>query len=173
MAAFQDDERTWERVDWRILRAGAVSLYHHRDLLESHAGWLEGHGYRVVTFDAAAWPNRVAALRNIGQALGFPSHYGRHPGDLNKCLGNLEVPDPGGLALVFMGFDAYHRADPLAAWHLLDNIEFRSRQFLLTGKRLMALAHSEDRDLRLPPVGGRHIARNWMERSRAHRGSAG
>lgn len=171
MAAFSDEDQTWNRVDWRLLQVGAVSLYHRSDLLDEHTGWLKGHGYRVVGMDAANWPDRAVALREIGRALDFPRHYTRHPGALNRCLGNLDLPDSGGLALVFHGFDAFHRADPLAAWQILDTVEYRSRQFLLTGKRLLALVHVADENLRLPPIGGRHIPRNWIERAERRRGA--
>lgn len=163
MATFKYEDSTWNHVDWRILQLGAVSLYWRQDLLDEHIAWLQEHGYDVHSFDAAAWQNEMAALVEIGRNLDFPDYYGRNLDALNECLGDIEIPEDGGVALVFRGFDAFYRTDPRTAWVLLDIIESNSRDFLLFGHRLIALVQSDDWQFRIESVGARSVLWNPME----------
>jgi len=51
-----------------------------------------------------------------------------------------------------------------SVWHILDIIACRSRGLMLLGRRLMALVHSDDRNLRIKPVGARPVLWNSTER---------
>jgi len=53
MGVFSGDD--FNRLDWRLLQNGAVSLYYRATVLEADIAWLAEHGYCVHEFDCAAW----------------------------------------------------------------------------------------------------------------------
>lgn len=54
---------------------------------------------------------------------------------------------------VFDHYDVIAVQLPHVAWHFLDIIAINTRTHLLFGRRLLALVHSDDRDLTFSPVG--------------------
>ena len=73
------------------------------------------------------------------------------------------MPEAGGLAVILERLDAYVAAtDRGEAWALLDVFEGASRHFLLTGRRLVVLAQSEEL-LQLDAVGARSVVWNPKE----------
>ncbi len=101
--------------------------------------------------------------------LQFPDYYGKNLNALNDCLSDLEIPDRGGVVLVFFAFDSFAEKFPDFAWGLLDIIAGRSRVFSLKGKRLMALAQSVDPKLEMNPIGACPVLWNpdeWLNEKR-------
>jgi RNAse (barnase) inhibitor barstar len=169
MAVFKDNE--WrERLDWNLLLNGACTLYYRPEILAQDEAWLREHGYEVHVFDCASWTSEDAFHEQISRDLGFPDYYGRNLAALNDCLAEMNVPDEGGLALRFNRFDLLAQTLPEFAWHVLDNIEEKSRMHLLFGHRLIALVQSDNPRIQFKPVGARPIVWNWKEQVNRLRG---
>ena len=152
-------------LDYELLRHTPVSLYFSRQILDQHVAWLRDHEYLVRPFDCSGFASEEDFHAEASRVLGFPDYYGRNLAAFSDCLCSIEVPEAGGTALVFRGFDAFFRVSPECCWHVLDIIACWSRSFLLTGRRLLALVHSDDPQLRVGPVGARPVLWNGAERA--------
>ena len=51
----RDDALIWQRLDWLLIRNGAVALYCRPSVLEQDVGWLERYGYRVFEMQCSGW----------------------------------------------------------------------------------------------------------------------
>jgi RNAse (barnase) inhibitor barstar len=157
------------RLDFDLLRESPATLYRSRDVLAEHVAWLRRHGYTVHEFDCSGWSSEADFHDAAIRSLGFPDYYGRNLDAFNDCLCGIEVPAEGGTALAFRSFDVLHRLSPERAWHVLDVVARRSRFFLLTGCRLMALVQTNNPGFRVEPAGARPVLLNGDERSREMR----
>jgi len=186
MAAFDDTLEDSHRLGWHILSRGGVSLYFRRAVLRGDMAWLTAEHHDVTEFDAATWLSVGAMHDDLSRRLASPAYYGRNFHALRDCLENdLAVPDRGGRALVFVHYDAFVRgagADPPdppgqgAAGGVMDHVVGASRHFPLTGRRLLALAQSDDPHLRFGPLGGMHADWNekeWLNANRVERQTTG
>jgi RNAse (barnase) inhibitor barstar len=152
-----------DRLDFRLLSESAVLLYFSREVLAKHLDWLRQHGYRVHAFDCSGWGGEENFHTAVSRSLEFSGYYGRNLNAFGDCLGTINIPEDGGTALVFLSFDAWFARSPAACWHVLDIIAIQSRSFLLTGRRLLALVHSEDREIGIKPVGAQPVNCHWTE----------
>lgn len=154
-----------DRLDWYLLQNGPAVLYFSRSVLAEHAAWLRRHHYGVHQFDCSADDTEDDLHREIGKALGFHGYKRSHLDAFNDFLSQLEIPQEGGLALVFAGFDAVWRKSPDRLWTMLDIIADNARRFLLTGMRLLTLVQSDDEGIgtKLKPVGATRIGLNMVE----------
>jgi RNAse (barnase) inhibitor barstar len=169
MAAFGDDPRDRERLDWRLLQNGAVALYHRTSVLRQDAEWLRQEGYRLYELDAGDWNTAVAFYRDAKRVLGVPPQYGDNLAILIDALSELDVPADGGVALQFRRYDACARAQRPLAQTVLDLIESTSRRFLLTGRRVLGLVQSDDPRLKFERVGAVPVVwnpREWLDSAR-------
>ncbi|MCI0570066.1 MAG: barstar family protein [Myxococcaceae bacterium] len=162
MPSFRNVPEEWARLDFRLLQNGACHLYWRSSILEEDTRWLEQNEYVVRRFDCALWTDEPAMHQALAQALGFPDYYGRNLNALNDCLPDVCGTESECLALRFEHFDSFVRRHPDVAHAVLDVIETASRRCLLWGARLLALAHSEDPHLTLPPVGASAV--DWNPR---------
>jgi RNAse (barnase) inhibitor barstar len=151
------------RLDFELLRESAAALYFSRGVLAEHTSWLRGHGYVVHDFDCTGWAGEEGFHNAVACDLRFPDYYGQNLAAFNDCLCSVDITEEGGLVLVFTGFDRWHATAPDCAWAVLDIIARWSRFFLLEGKRLLALVQSDDRGIRLPPVGAQPVLWNRSE----------
>lgn len=69
-----------------------------------HAGWAFAH------LDGWTHPTRAEVLAALGEALGFPDHYGANLDALHDCLRDL----PGPTVLLWDGWGPLARADAAA-----------------------------------------------------------
>ena len=173
MAVFEDVQEEWNRLDFQLLRDHPVTLYHKPAVLDDDLGWLQAQGYAVHRFTASAWSTLEDFHAEVSKALKFPAHYGRNLDAFRDCLSELKVTREGGLVLVFVGFDEFHRRYPEQASHVLDIIAGRSRHALLFGRRLLAVVQSSDPRLQLSPVGSTPVGWNRREWSTKDRGLQG
>jgi hypothetical protein len=169
-APFRDDPSARERLDWRLLQHGAVTLYHKRPILEAHSAWLRQMGYRVYGFDCSRWDSARAMHEDLKRVLGFPAHYAHNLASLIDTLAELEVAPDGGCALQLLRYDAFAGRDRELAQTLLDLVETTSRGFLLTGRRFLALVQSDDARIKFERVGARPVNWNPQEWTDADRG---
>ncbi len=152
------------RLDFELLRESPVSLYFSREVLAEHVAWLREQRYTVHAFDCSGWASEDDFHRVVGPALGFPKYGGRNMAAFKDTLCLADIPKDGGLVLAFSSFHRFHERFPEPAWHALDIIAHWSRFFLLTGQRLLAMVHSDDRDIQIRPVGARPVLWNATER---------
>jgi hypothetical protein len=158
-----------ERLDWRLLQNGPVTLYHRLEILAEDIAWLRQHGYEVHQFHCADWPSEDAFHADVSQKLSFPDYYGRNLHALNDCMSDLPVPDAGGTVLQFNRFDLFVAGFPEFAWNILDIAAHNSWWFLMQGSRLITLLQSDDPRLKFERVGGHSVlwnTREWLDKSR-------
>ena len=170
MASFSRDPSDLSRLDLRLLKDGAVTLYFRAPVLEADVTWLREHAYAVKEFDCREWSDEEAMHRALAKAFSFPDYYGMNLDALNDCLSEVEVPADGGLAIVFSRFDAFvSRCRKEVAHGLLDLLADHSRQVLLFGYRLVVLVQSDDPRIAFEPVGATPVRWNtseWLDKNR-------
>ena len=156
-------------VGLKLLQNGAVGLYFRRQVLAEDIEWLKEHDYRVDTFECSVWLSESEMHEALSCGLQFPDYYGRNLAALNDGISDIEVPEEGGRVLVFNRYDSFAARVPHVAWSVLDLMEFRSRQFLLFGRRSMILVQSDDPEISLELGGGCSVMwdpREWLRSSR-------
>jgi len=160
--AFRDDPVERERLDWRLLESGAVTLYHRPTILSEDSAWLRANGYRLHVLEAIHWTSGRAFFEGLYPALGLPDHFAKNLAGWLDALAELDLPPSGCLALEFRHFDSFARADRQLAQAVLDAIESTSRRLLLTGRRLIALVQCDDARIRFERIGA--VPVNWNPR---------
>lgn len=173
MAFFKRKEKApdeTQRLDWKLLERGAIALYHKSSVLSADIGWFRQQKYVIHELNGAEWTTPDAFHGDVQRGLGFPEYYGKNLASWVDCLPEIQVPDEGGVVLVFRRYDVFAKAHPSLAQTILDSIESTSRRFLLTGRRLIALVQSEDPRLRFERVGALPVTWNPREWTDADRG---
>ena len=108
----------------------------------------------------------------LASSLDFPDCFGRNLDALNDCMSDVASGDYGwrneatGLVIVLYRFDAFSRADGVAAHALLSIIARSARSAMLIGNRFLCLAQSDDARLSLQPVGETPVEWNdheWLD----------
>ena len=161
-----------ERLDVQLLQSSAVTLYHKHNVLAQDVACLQQFGYRVYALDAAPWKSAADFHGEAKRVLEFPEYYSSNLASWIDCLGELNVPDEGGVVIQFRHFDAFAKVDPQFAHTLLDSIESASRRFLLGGYRLLALVQSDDPRIRFERIGAVPVnwnPREWLDADRGLR----
>jgi RNAse (barnase) inhibitor barstar len=106
---------------------------------------------------------------SLKDALSFPSYYGRNLNALNDCMcEDLQVPDAGGLALVLRHYAngpgaVLDSKGMSGAEIVLDIFARASRYYMLTGRRLITLAQSDDPTVHFDYLDGVSATWNWRE----------
>jgi hypothetical protein len=178
MAAFTQEDISENRLDWKILRDGGISLYWRREFLEQDIVWFSQQSYQVFRFDCGLWVSREEMHTDFLRTLNFPAYYGRNLDALSDCLGDLPVPSTSGTALALIRFDAYlkgagaHRvaAGRREAEMVLDVLAEASRRFLLTAKRFLVLVQTDDTRIQIDNLGCISAQWNWREWQNKNRG---
>ena len=155
MAPFSENDS--DRLDWHLMQNGAITLYFKTAILEDDLAWLRDHGYRIETIDCE---DVVAFCRQMSVALRFKENFGydNWTGNLNalndafRCLG---IDPEAGLVFCFLRYDRLQAADRHVGQGVLDLIEYHSRDYLLLGRRLLALVQSDDTRIQFNPLGAR------------------
>lgn len=163
------DREDLNRPDWEIFQNGWVVLYWRPEILEGDIDRLVAHGYKMFPFDCERWFAPVDALSDLGTRLAFPDYYGHNLDAFNDCLGDIDVPVAGGVALVLRHYDrfAVHQRD--AAQAILEICAGNARRFMLFGQRLATLVQSDDPALSFSPVGATPVMwnrREWLNKNR-------
>ena len=169
MAAFSTDEREWQRLDLRLLQNSPVALYHRPALLDEDLTQIRSQGYTIDEFDCSKWRTEADFHAEVAVRLAFPGYYGRNLDAFNDCIGDLEVSDSGGRAIVLRRYDSFVRCESRSSQHILDILASASWHCLLFGRRLLTLVQSDDPRIQFEPVGA-HPAlwnpREWMDKDR-------
>ncbi|WP_081471832.1 barstar family protein [Gemmata obscuriglobus] len=161
------------RVDRQVLLNGPVALYGPAERLRRHVAALESYGYRCPAFDCGEWASEADMHREVAARLEFPGYYGRNLNALNDCLGDIDIPEAGGVALVLWRFDQFARRPGVRAWDVLDVIANASWVHRLYGRRLLGLVQSDDPELHFASVGARPVMWvSWEAHKPAEPGAA-
>ena len=170
MVAFNQQDKHGNRLDWKILRDGSITLYWRRELFDEDLDWFRQQHYQVFSFDCERWASTEEMHADFQRTLSFPAYYGRNLDAFNDCLGDLPVPDTGGMAVALTRFDAYAKgpgATPIASGRpeaeiVLDLLARASRHFLLTGRRFVTLVQTDDPRTRFDSLGC--VSAHWNQR---------
>ena len=157
MAAFSTDQSEWQRLDLRLLQNSPVALYFRPGVLNEDTAWLRAEGYQIDEFDCATWHAEPDFHTDIAARLAFPDYYGRNLNAFNDCIGDIEVPDAGGKAIVFRRFDLFAQRQPRVAQVILDIMASASWHHLLFGRRLLTFVQSDDPRIGFETVGAHAV----------------
>lgn len=157
-----------DKLDFVILRDGAISMYHNPDVLHIDMGWLLDARYSIIDIDTSNWTPKTAH-KAIKEKMGFPDYYGENMNAFNDCLRDIYPMDKTGLVIVLRHFEDFAYQDRGFAHAILDSIASQAREWLITGKRLIGLVQSGDPYLEFDKVGGYNPMWNGREWFDAHR----
>jgi RNAse (barnase) inhibitor barstar len=164
MASFElaDPERP-NRLDWRILLNGAISLFSNRVALDEACKWFDEHQYLTYRFDCTGWTTEEIFYAEMRETLHLPDYCGGNLDSLSDCLAGIAIPYDGGAIVVFDRFGAFVKEHPRLAQGLLDIFEISSRRFLLIGQRLIVLVQVDNPNIVFEPVGACPVLLNPLE----------
>lgn len=163
MPLVPSNPEAFKRLDWQILRDGGVVFYHREDYLGEDIHWLANEGYDIYQIHGQRWGSDDEMYSELSHVLRFSEWWGRDWGRnldaLADCLTDLPISGTGA-ALVLHRFDGYANGSGSAfvanertrAWALLDVLAQTSRFFLVSGKRLVILVQTNDREMKLEPL---------------------
>jgi len=169
MAAFSTDPSEWQRLDLRLLRNSPVALYFRTEVLNEDVGWLRSEGYHIDELDCTGWRAEPDFHADIAARLAFPDYYGGNLNAFNDCIGDIEVSNSGGRAIVFRRFDAFAQRQPRVAQSILDIMASASWHSLLFGRRLLTIVQSDDPRIDFEVVGAYSVMwnpREWLNKNR-------
>jgi hypothetical protein len=170
MATFKQDPTEWARLDWRLLQNSPVTLYFNSSILRNDISWFRAEGYRVLSLRSDEHASPEALLVALGEVLRFREFFGRSLDAFNDSLGDIEVPDVGGLLLVMENFGSFAAVFRRQAQAILDICADQSRRFLMTGRRFLVLVQSRDPSIIFEPVGASPVMWNPQEWLNSNRG---
>jgi hypothetical protein len=175
VAAFDRDAESRQDLDFRLMVNTFVVLFWRMATLDQTIGWLQDHGYDVVSVDASTWTAEDDFHRDIAGALALPDYYGRNLDALNDCLCAIAAydytssPKAAGFVLVVTGYERFTTHCPSVAHALLDIFAIQARAAALIGHRMLCLVQSNDPDIGLGPVGATPVMWNdaeWLDANR-------
>lgn len=170
MTAFIDDESNWSRLDYKLIRDGGISLYYSRSVLENDLDWFRKEHYIIHDFFCDRWRTDEDFHTEVSQILGFPGYYGQNLNAFNDCLCDIEVPDIGGMVLLFWKADSFISKQGELMWNILDILAGACREELMFGHRMIILLQSDDPNIYINPVGARGVSWNPAEWLNSKRG---
>jgi hypothetical protein len=147
---------TFNRADGPLLCNGAVNLFSRRQNYAAAVAALDGLGYRMLIFRCG--PEYF--IDEMSVTVKWREHFGYEPwsGGLdafNDTLHGEPFDTADDSAICIKNFHMLVADDEDFARGLLDIIEHQSRHYLLFGKRLIALIHTQDKSFRCEGLGGR------------------
>lgn len=154
----------WEpnRLDEEILRDGAIGMYYSVDILEEDIKNLQGFNYKIIDINVSDWTSKTIHP-NLEHSLDFPDYYGRNLDAFADCLDDMYDKKYTGLLIVFRHFDKLIEQDKSESKGILDVIARISRQWMISGQRLLCLIQSDNPDLEIDKIGGYHLTWNAAE----------
>lgn len=156
--------QSYQNHDCGLLHFSPITMYYSREILEEDVEALLEPGYIVRRFDATRWENFPRAFfTDFSQTMGFPEGWGTNLDSMEDCLGDIEIPDAGGVVIAFDSFDQFANSHAELAWNILDIIACKSRLKQIFGETLIALMQSDDPQIRFEAVGASRVFWNQRE----------
>ncbi len=160
-------------LDWVLLQNSPVTLYRKRGGLDEDVAELRELGYEVHRFDCSTWKSFTwkRSYKKMNESFkrelpGFADYCGDNFNALRDCLEDLNVPEDGGMAVVFENFLQHGSEGDV----MLDAFADASRLWSLFGRRLIVLVQVDDPSYDGPPDLGAKPAqwngREWMTEDR-------
>jgi RNAse (barnase) inhibitor barstar len=146
-----------------------VALYFRPEVFNEDIAQLRGEGYQIDEFDCTRWLKESDFHADVAARLAFPDYYGRNLDAFNDCIGDIEVPNSGGRAIVLRRFDLLAQREPRVARAVLDIMASASWHFLLFGLRLLTIVQSDDPRIAFEQIGARPAMwnpREWPDKNR-------
>jgi Barstar (barnase inhibitor) len=175
VSAFEINDETFQRLDYRLLQGGPVVLFWREELLRSVQADLRGLGYETTELDAGGWSSSDVMHEKIASALDFPDYYGRNLNALNDCLGDVATyeygaePESAGTVLVISHYDRFAATDLPVATAFTDIFARVARTGLLFGHRMLCLLQVDDPRFSIASVGATPVLWNpeeWLDSRR-------
>lgn len=164
MAVFDKlDREMFNRLDWNILKNGAISLYLKPSILETDCVWFREHDYHLYFFDCTQWKTQEDFYDAAKITLHLPDYCGGNLDSFNDCLYSIDIPQEGDAVIIFSRFDAFWQRWRTFSAEILDIFEKHSRQFLLFGCRLIVLIQSDHPNISFQPLGACPVLLNPTE----------
>jgi hypothetical protein len=69
MTSLRNDQSTRERLDWKLLQMGPVTLYWRRTYLDEDCAELGRLGYDIVRYDCRRWETMADFHREVPRLL--------------------------------------------------------------------------------------------------------
>lgn len=168
MTVFSIGESDWNRLDYRLV-LHRVALYYSEAILAEDVEWLRTAQYTIHEFDCRKWISEMDFHDDVATRFDFPDYYGRNLNAFADCIGDLEVPEEGGVTIVLTSIETLALRDPKLTWHILDILAGVTIGNILFGRRFFTLAQSNDPHIKFEPVGAVHIDwnnREWLNSKR-------
>lgn len=159
--------RDQQRADFLMLQIAAVNMFTNREAFEDARARLRALDYAeiYIRFETLAEFHRL-----LSEGLRWREQFGYEPwtGNLDALHDAFHEPPSfsrsGGLVVAIDDFHRLAKADRRGAAHLLDIIEYQSRNHLLCGRRLIGLFRSDKyRDAADTKLGCR--GPNWHDKT--------
>lgn len=164
MSTFNKNINNCSSLDWQILINGSVSLYNNIEILKEDMNILEENGYQLKIFDFKFIETEEVFHKIIKKKLEFPEYYGENLSAFIDCLINdLFIPEDGGVAMVFIGFDTLYAKNKEVAHEILECLDIGSRRRILYGERLVTLLQLCDEKIKIGDIGQHTIMWNLRE----------
>jgi len=155
-------------LDVEILLDGSLCLYHSENVLDKDLEWFKLNNYTINDIDTINWTIKKAHL-DLKETLRFPDYYGENLDAFNDCLGDIYADNYKGQVIVFRNFDKIYHKEKQFCDHLLDIIATQSREWLVSGHRLIGLIQVNETAIEFSRVGGYTPSWNpkeWLSKSR-------
>jgi RNAse (barnase) inhibitor barstar len=146
-----------------ILRDGSINKYISLKVLESDIDWFTKKGYKIFKLNCEEWMSIADFHDQVSIMLEFPGYYGRNMDAFGDSIHSLEFEDYKGILIIFLHYDVFATRFHREAGIVLDEISLASRRYLIDGKRLIALVHTDDANFSLPSIGPYSIPLNSKE----------
>lgn len=130
------------------LRAPGVHRLHPSYDVGGLRPTVEQAGWRWAHLDGWTRETRVEVLDGLGEALGFPPHYGRNLDALADCLDDLSDPT----VLVWEGWGAFALTDEATFAVVLEILRSRAGRRAAAAFSVLLTGAGPDLDLDLPEL---------------------
>lgn len=152
-----------ERADWPLLQNRAVNLFWNMEIYKGAIVSLEELGYRTIKL---RFENAAKFTNDVSEALKWKQQFGYEPldGDLNALNDGLRGQpfySADDSAICIENFNLFAKQNKHDSSAFLNILERTSRNYLLFGKRLIALIQTTDPRYRCDNIGGTYA--DWNE----------
>jgi RNAse (barnase) inhibitor barstar len=157
---FEDNNDSWQRLDFRIIQRGWISLYSNESILSTDINWFKKENYKIIEFECENWLEEILMFNEINRKLKFPEYFGYNYDALNDCLSDIIIENSG-LVIVFRNIDSGLNIDTIH--NILDTFVTNARLHFLFGKRMIILVQVSNSRINIKPVGSYPICWNDKE----------